>query len=492
MKRRFSIQSAAKTALIILGVIIVVMLVGNLVSFLSTRDRLPHNTYLGGVDVSSLGVEEAISRTERTLQTPIALRYQGNIIQLKPEEVEFQLNAVVARLQLEKVLGANQGLDKLPGYVLRHTVDVSITTPYQYSEEKLDGFLRQIASEQDQQPQTPQPDLATLTLSAGQDGLALNIEDAREPVLAALASGTARLIDLPVDVVPSSSTTLAGLGELVKARLTNFVNAGNTAGVFIKDLNSGQEFSLNGDVAFSGQGWVKLAILMEAYRSAGESLNPQTAALLTTLMTEGSTASANEVLKTVGNGDALAGANQMNAMLKRMGLVSTFLAQPFDQPSNPSQVVTPGNSRTDVSTAPDSNAQSTPAEVSLLFEMLEQCRNNTGALPLVFPNEFTAARCEQILGAMGQNGANVLIMAGSPGATVIHRQSWDANNHGDAALVRTPGGTYVIAVMLHSNGSLNWGETSLIVSDIARATYGFFNQGQVPAPVQAMNAAPPP
>ena len=124
--------------------------------------------------------------------------------------------------------------------------------------------------------------------------------------------------------------------------------------------------------------------------------------------------------------------------------------------------------------------------------MLEQCRNNTGALPLVFPNEFTAARCEQILGAMGQNGANVLIMAGSPGATGIHRQSWDANNHGDAALVRTPGRTYVIAVMLHSNGSLNWGETSLIVSDIARATYGFFNQGQVPAPVQAMNAAPPP
>jgi Beta-lactamase enzyme family len=491
MKRRLSIRSNIKTALIVLGAIIALYLVFSLVTFLTSRDRLPHNTSMGDVDISSLGVDEAISRTERTLETPVALRYQASIIQLMPDEVEFQVNTVVARLQLEKVLRNYQGLDKLPDYVLRRTADLRIPPPYQYSEEKLDAFLLKVANEHDQPPQAPQPDLATLTLSAGQDGLALNLSNAREPVLTALASGTSRFVELPVDVVPSSGTSLVGLGELVKARLTNFTNAGNTAGVFIKDLNSGQEFSLNGDVAFSGQGWLKLAIVMEAYRAAGDNMNPQVAAQISTLMTEGTPETANEVLKTIGNGDSQAGVNQVNALLKRMGLVSTFLAQPFGQSSSPPQVVTPGNSRTDVNTAPASDVQSTPAEVALLFEMLEQCRNNTGALPLAFPNEFTPARCEQILGVIGQNSASVLITAGSAGATVIHRQSWDPNNHGDAALVHTPGGTYVVAVMLHGNAALNWGETSLIISDIARASYGYFNKGQVPPPVAAMNAAPP-
>jgi hypothetical protein len=492
MKRSFSRKSIAKTALIILGAVIILVLIGNTVAFLSSRDRLPHNTYLGDVDVSALSIDEAISRTARMLETPVALRYQGTTLPLTPAEVEFQVNTTVARLQLEKLLSDQQGFDRLPDYLLRRTVNERIPAPYQYSQEKLSAFLLQVAGDYDQLPQPAQPDLATLTLSKGQDGLALNLQEAHQTTLATLASGVSRTVDLPVDVVPSGSTSLQGLGELVKARLTNFTNAGNIAGVFIKDLSSGQEFALNADVAFSAQGWLKLAILAEAYRALGDSVPPQTAQQLTTLMTEGNTPNANEVLKTIGNGDAQAGANQVNAMLKRMGLVSTFLAQPFDQPATPPQFITPGNTRTDVNAAPDANVQSTPADISILLETLEQCHNSTGALLVVFPNEFTPARCDQVLSVMGQNTANMLIASGSPGEMVFHRQSWDANNHGDVALVRSPGGAYVVAVMLHGNGPLNWGETSLIISDIARASYGFFNQGQVPPPVAAMTAEPTP
>ena len=237
----------------------------------------------------------------------------------------------------------------------------------------------------------------------------------------------------------------------MKARIVQFTNGGNIAGVFIKDLNTGEEFSLNGDVAFTAPGWLKLAIVVEAYRTMSDTASPQLTGQLAPVMTDGSTMNANEALRSIGQGDAQAGVNQLNATLKRMGLVSTFLAQPFDQPSRPAQFITPGNSRTDVNAAPDANAQSTPADIGALFEMLEQCRTNTGGLPFAFPKEFTPAKCEQLLNIAGQNTANVLIAAGNPGAIVIHRQSWDANNHGDAALVRTPGGTYVMAIMLHGN-----------------------------------------
>ena len=249
---------------------------------------------------------------------------------------------------------------------------------------------------------------------------------------------------------------------------------------------------MNGDVAFSAQGWLKLAIVVEAYRALSDTITQQTTQQLTSLVADGSSATANQILQTFGAGDAQAGVTQLNGTLKRMGLVSTFLAQPFDQTATPAQFITPGNTRTDVNASPDANAQSTPAEVGVLFEMLEQCRTNTGALPLIFAGEFTAARCEQVLNAMAQNNANVLIAANSPAQIVIHRQSWDANDHGDAALVRSPGGTYVLVVMLHSGSALNWADTSQVIGDIARATYGYFNNGQVPAAAAAMNAAPPP
>jgi hypothetical protein len=491
MRRRPSAQSTIKTALIVLGAIVVIVLIGNVVSFLTTRERLPRSTYLGGVDVSGLGVDEAISRTARTLQAPVSVRYQAAIIPLQPAEVEFQLNEVVAQLQLQKVLRGRQGLDHLPEYVLQRNTETRVPIPYQYSEARLDEFLNKVASEHNQDPVSAQPDLNALTVGSGQDGLSLNMNEARRLVVDALASTNSRFVDLPVDVVPGSGTNIKSLGELIKARLANFINGGNVAGVYVKDLGTGQEFSLNGDVAFSGQGWLKLALAVEAYR-AGETPAPELAAQVAAMLKEGSGARANDVLRATGQGDPQAGVSQLNATLKRMGLVSTFLAQPFDDTAKPPLFVTPANSRTDISASPDASAQSTPIEVGLLFEMLEQCRNNTGALPLAFPNEYTPAKCDLVLNAIGQNSANVLISAGSPNAAIIHRQSWDANNHGDAALVRTPGGVYTLAVMLHSNTPLNWTETSLAISDIARAAYGFFNNGQVPPAVATMNAAPPP
>jgi hypothetical protein len=492
MKRRPAPRSLLRTAIVVVGAILAVVIAGNVVTFLTSRDRLPPDTYMADVDVSSLTIDQAISRTVQALQVPVTLRYQAATHMLQPAEVDFQLNAVVARLQLEKILRDHQGLASLPDYAVRRASEMHLTAPYQYSEEKLGAYLNNIASQRNQPPKVPQPNLATLTLSQGQDGLAMSVDEARGPVLAALASGKGRMVDLPVDVIPVGSVALQSLGALVTARLADFTNAGNTAGVFIKDLGTGQEFSLNGDIAFSAQGWLKMAVPVEAFRAAGEPVDPQLAAKLAPIVVEGNTASANEALRNAGQGNAQAGADQLNMTLKRMGLVSTFLAQPFDQPTKAGTFVTPGNSRPDATTSPDPNAQSTPADVSLLLEMLDQCRQGSGGLLLAFAEQFTPDKCKQTLDTIGQNKINALLAAGSAGATVIHRQSWDTNNHGDVALVYSPGGTYVVAVMLHSNNPLSWAETSVLMSDIARAVYGYFNKNQVPAAVGALGAAPPP
>ncbi len=486
MKRRLTIKSAVTTALVILGVIVAVLVAGSIASFLSSRDRLPGTTTIGDVDVTGLTINEAVTRTNRLLLSPVALRYQSSIIQMDPASIDFQVNNVVLNFQLDKLLAAQKGFDKLPDYILRRTKETRLEIPYQYSEEKLSGYLDGMAKDNDRATKAPQPDASGLQLSPGQDGVLLNRSEAQRLLLNALTSSSARFVDLPVDVIPYGGATIQSLGDLIKARLAKF--NGGIAGVYVKDLKTGQSFAVNGDIAFSGQGWLKLTIALESIRSTGQSGASQT---VVSAVTDGTNAKANEVLAAIGQGDAQVGVNQLNQTLKRMGLVNTFLAQPYDQSSTPPTVFTPANTRIDINASPDPLAQTTPAEISLFLEMLEQCHNGTGGLPLAFGKDLNAAKCDQILGAIGKNNARILISAASPGAVVFRRQSWDANNHGDAALVRSPGGVYVLAVMLHGNTALNWGETSLLISDIARAAYGYFNSGQTPAAVPALNAAPP-
>jgi len=122
--------------------------------------------------------------------------------------------------------------------------------------------------------------------------------------------------------------------------------------------------------------------------------------------------------------------------------------------------------------------------------MIELCRNDQGALTLALGESITPEKCGDVLSALGENRATPLIQVGE-GATALQRQSWDAANHGAAGLVRSPGGSYVIAVMLHGNDALSWADTAPIIGDISRLTYGFFN-GVLPPNVAPLAAPPSP
>ncbi|HEY3291675.1 MAG TPA: hypothetical protein VGK87_16200, partial [Anaerolineae bacterium] len=274
-----TIKSGISTALVIVGVIAVALILGNIVSFLTSRDRLPNSTTVGDVDVSGLNVSDAISRTSRILLSPVALKYQSTLIQLDPAAIDYQLNDVVLRFQLDKVIADQRSISKMPDYVLRRTSPVHLAVPYQYSQDKLTAYMASLAHDNDRAVQPPQPNATSLQLSAGQDGTQLNRDEAQRLLLDALQSGTSRIVDLPVDVVPNGTTTLKSLGELIKARLAKFSNG--VAGVYVKDLKSGDVFTLNGDVAFSAQGWLKFAIALEALRSASQNSTPSQALIAT-------------------------------------------------------------------------------------------------------------------------------------------------------------------------------------------------------------------
>ena len=60
------VLSEKARVLLIAGVIFLLFVIGNVISFLGSRNRLPNDTYFGGLNVSGLGVDEAISRTARS------------------------------------------------------------------------------------------------------------------------------------------------------------------------------------------------------------------------------------------------------------------------------------------------------------------------------------------------------------------------------------------------------------------------------------------
>ena len=494
MRRRRSLRSNLIALLVLAGLVALVYVAATTISFINTRNQLPRGTTLAGADVSGLTTTEAISKTSRALQGPVFLRYQNQNITLLPNEVDFRLDETAAKAALDAVIAEHHGFDSLPQLLLRQTITGSaLSVLPQFSAAKLDAYLVNLSKTYDKVPQSVTPSLDAQQVVSPQPGLALNIIEARQQLLDALGSITNRTLDLPIDVVPINQANVSALEASVRARLAAFNKIeGNFAGVFVKDLRTGEEMRINSDVAFSAQGWLKLALVLETYRLSADPIPPQIAAQLEAVALQGNNVSANELLRTLGQGDAQRGADQLNDTLHKLGLLSTFLAQPFGQEGLATTFITPANARAEAAlTQPDPNAQATPAQIAALLETVEQCRNGVGALPLAFEGAFTPAKCTQILDLLSRNKINALIEAGSPGASVAHRQNWNETTHSDAAIVRSAGGTYIIVMALHGKEALAWPDTSVLIADIARLTFALFN-GQVPPAVGGINAPPAP
>lgn len=444
-------------------------------NFAVNQDYLPENTVVADIDVGGLTLDEAITSTAQTLASTVTVRYQGAAVVLEPATIGARLDEAALQTPLQAELAERATLAAFLDRVLRRPrPPIRLDVAVRVDEARLRAFLESIKQKYDLPAVQPQLDPVTLQRSAGTAGIALNLDDAQRQTIAALSTGLTRTVELLPDIVPADAPSLRMIEQIVRDRVAAFSSLPRVAGVYVKDLRTGDELSINGDVAFSAPGWLRWAIALEAARTSDDG----------TINLE----DVNGTLARIGNGDAQAGAEQVSAMLRETGLVNTFVAQAYGRASRPPGVVTPANARGDINANPDSTAQSTPVETGLLLEMIEQCRLNAGALVLLYPGLLTPQKCDALFNAFRQAPIAGLIDTASPGATVIQRQSWDATTHGVAALVRSPGRDYVIVVALHSAEPLDWSETSLVMGEVARAAFALFNS---PPPAAVPITAPP-
>jgi hypothetical protein len=119
----------------------------------------------------------------------------------------------------------------------------------------------------------------------------------------------------------------------------------------------------------------------------------------------------------------------------------------------------------------------------MLMEDIYLCaENGGGSLIAAFPGEITQEKCRLMIDIMGLNKIGVLIQAGVPsGTTVAHKHGWAietdglVHTYGNAALVYSPGGNYVLTIFAHHPVQAVFDPVNLLFANISSAIYNFFN-----------------
>lgn len=462
---------------IVLTVVAVAVLLLQLNSYSNFREKFPTGLTVAGVDIGGLTEEQASQHLTAIYTSEVDLYYQGDRIPLNPADVEFVLEIESMSHTANDQRSAQGFWAGFWSYLWGRSAEIEpVPLAATFSERRLQAILANIAATRDAPPQPPVPIPTTLDFQTGEPGHEMNIEASQPLVETALLSPTDRQVTLVVDQLPSALPDLNILARLLDGHLAEF---NGLYSYYIIDLQTGDAVGHNEEIAFSGMSIVKIPILVETFRTLDRAPNAEETKLITETVVESGNYSANLLLDIIaGEDDGMLGAKKVTESLWYLGLENTFIAVPYEE-DIPGTYETPANQRTDVSANPDPKLQSTAEDMAMLLEMIYQCAAGGGTLVAAFPGEITPQECQLMLELMNQNRIGSLIEAGVPeGTNVAHKHGWEAETHGDAGIVFTPGGDYVLVEYLYTSGWLEWQVSSPLLADVSRATYNFFNLAQ--------------
>jgi uncharacterized protein YraI len=257
---------------------------------------------------------------------------------------------------------------------------------------------------------------------------------------------------------------------------------------FLMDLQTGEALSFGSKYAFSGMSLNKIAILSNLYSTMSSPPSPEIALDIANMMVCSENSASNALLTKLGNGDAFNGAQSVTLFMQQLGLGNTYIVAPFllDPKATPAPVRAPTTQADQVKAQPDYSNQMTVSDLGWLLGGIYQCAyKNSGALINGLPNSFDSRKCHQMIDVMSSNnmGQPLLMSAGvPPEIRVAHKHGWTADTHGNAGIVFTPGGNYVLVVALHNPTWLDFGESFPLITEISRTIYNYYNPN---APMKA-------
>lgn len=285
----------------------------------------------------------------------------------------------------------------------------------------------------------------------------------------------------PVPLSPTFADLSSQLWNLVLSSgfdpLTNRFGA-----LFVVDLQTGEAFSFGSEYAFSGTSINKIAILARLYAALNAPPEPRLAVDIANTMICSENVATNRLLSVIGSGSDYQGAWEVTSFLRQLGLQKTFLTAPFTIPGAtpappPAPIPLPTTPADQVKANPDPSNQLTVDEMGWLLADIYRCAyQESGPLLEQFDGLYQPRECRQMLHVMSSNTVDALLKAGVPADTrVAHKHGWISDTHGNAAVFFTPGGDYIITMMLHQPEWLNFTESLPLIAEVSRTVYNYFN-----------------
>ena len=487
-RRTFSFLRFISLGLLLVSIILVAM---RLVTFSRVRSLLPAGLIVAGVPVGGLDRQGAAQRLMEVYSFPVMLHYNGAAILLPPSVVDFRLDVenmlALANVERTQKVFWQDFWDYLWG---RTTFPTQIPLRATYSEDRLRAYLTDISLRYDQPAESAMPIPGSANFQAGKTGEALDVDSAVPIIESALYSLDNREVNLPLKTVSPTRPAFQNLEVLLKQTL-KVAGYDGLAGIYLLDLQNGQELhfayqngedvSVQPDIAFTASSIIKIPIMVTAFQRMNDQSDTETTNLLTDMIDKSGNEAADWLMNRVI--DPQRAPLKVTETMKALGLQNTFLAGYFTLGSPLLAVIqTPANQRTDINTDPDPYSQTTPSDIGMLLEDIYQCaQDGGGALTAVFPGQVTQAECQAMNSYLIKNRLPVLLTAGLPEATPIaHKHGWVTvngviNTIGDAGIIYSPGGNYIMVVFLHHPKQLIWETASTMVSNLSTAVYNFYN-----------------
>ncbi|MCI0394495.1 MAG: class A beta-lactamase-related serine hydrolase [Chloroflexi bacterium] len=480
MNRSSSSPGLGQWLVVTVMVAAVLFLLFKLYQYGSFRRFYPAGLTIAGVPVGGMTREQAAEQLNaRYLAADIIIYHASEAVAVNPTDAEFTLDLETMLSQADFQRQQQDFWAGFWGFLWGRPVEVEqVELSATNNPEALRRVLEQIATVYDKPAQPPQPVPTTLSFQYGETGVITDIDASLPDVQAALYRATDREAHLVLKPVDARRPDIDLLARLIVNHLEDFEGV---ASIFIMDLESGEEVAINADVAMSGMSIVKVPIALEMFRILDGPLTPEQSRLISeTLVVQAGDLSANLLLNIVaGQDDPYLGADIVTESMRRLGLANTFIAVPYEESPRPGRATyeTEANSREESPTEPDPAMQTTAEDMGTLLAMIYYCaEQNGGALVAAYRDQVAQEECQQLLEFMKLNHIGSLIEEGVPPDTpVAHRHGWIGDTHGDAGIVFSPAGNYVLVMVMYKDEWLEWEISSPLLADIAQATYNYFN-----------------
>ncbi|MBX3081549.1 MAG: serine hydrolase [Anaerolineae bacterium] len=470
----------------------------HLARYAQNRDLLQTDISIAGIPVTGLTLQEAIANVETIYTQPVELEYRGSVIQLDPAAVGFRVNTDQLRSEVQsKLTSTNNYWGDFFNYLMRRSSDpVTIELNASLSEADLRNYLLDVAARYDQVQSTANYDLVTMSFGAGASGAKLDVEKSIDLIREALYKPEGRRVTLASKNELAANASMDTLKQAINAYMIGrgIKNDGinMAASIMVIDLETGEEMSINPDVAYSAMSTVKIPILINVMSYFDFAIDVDTKWLMAASILCSSNSASNYLMQIVGNNNMAAGLRRVTNTIETLGAKNSFInANIFVDPNAKPVVVErpPTTPNPLFNTRPDPNSQTTAEDMATLLQEIYDCAEYGSGLRAAFPDRFTQTECKQMIELMSGDIIGRLIELGVPeGTRVAHKNGWGGNvslgaNASDAAIVYSPRKTYILVTyfwnsqateggtIVGDNVMLHW-ET---IEGISRLVYNYFN-----------------